>query len=62
MKSAMALLKDSITIRYDADAVSVNDMWTTFRDTLQTSAATHVPHKQSTPKDKHPWIGRDLKS
>ena len=46
---------------YDSDAVNVNDMWTTFRDTLQTSAATNIPHKQSKPKDKHPWIGRDLK-
>ena len=57
----LASLKDSITIMYDSDAVSVNDMWTTFRDTLQTSAATHIPHKQSKTKDKHPWIGLDLK-
>ena len=60
IRSDMASLKDSITIMYDSDAVSVNDMWTTFRDTLQASAATHIPHKQSKTKDKHPWIGRDL--
>ena len=60
IRSDMASLKDSITIMHDSDAVNVNDMWTTFRDTLQTSAATNIPHKQSKPKDKHPWIGRDL--
>ena len=61
IRSDMALLKDSITIMYDSDAVNVNDMWTKFRDTLQTSAAKHTPHKQSKPKDKHPWIGQELK-
>ena len=61
IRSDMESLKDSITIMYDSDAVNVNDMWTTFRDTLQTSAATNIPHKQSKPKDKHPWIGLDLK-
>ena len=54
IRSDMASLKDSITIMCDSDAVNVNDMWTTFRDTLQTSAATNIPHKQSKTKDKHP--------
>ena len=61
IRSDKALLKDSITIIYDSDAVNVNDMWTKFRDTLQTSAAKHIPHKQSKPKDKHPWKGQEIK-
>ena len=37
IRSDMASLKDSITIMCGTDAVNVNDMWTRFRDTLQTT-------------------------
>ena len=57
----MAQLRDSISNRYDARAENVNDMWITFRDTLQASITTHIPHKQTKSNDKHPWIGPELK-
>ena len=61
IRQDMAALKETITCMYKADAVNVNDMWIKFKDTLQTSATNHIPHKQSRPNDKHPWIGQELK-
>ena len=61
IREDMAQLRDSISTMYDARAENVNDMWITFRDTLQANIATHIPHKQTESKDKHPWIGPELK-
>ena len=44
---------------YESEAVNVNEMWS---DSLQASAITHIPHKQTKPKDKNPWIGQELKN
>ena len=32
-----------------------------FRDTLLHSINSHVPHRESKPKDGYPWIGPELK-
>ena len=47
----MAQLRDSISTMYDARADNVNYMWITYRDTLQASITTHIPHKQFKSKD-----------
>ena len=36
-------------------------MWENFRDTLQTSLQSRIPHRKTRSKDGYPWIGPELK-
>ena len=41
--------------------MNVNNLWNTFNDQLQTSIQKHIPHKLTKPKDKLPWITKEIK-
>ena len=45
----------------DSETTRVNEMWESFRDTLQNSIKSQIPHRQSRSKDGYPWIGSELK-
>ncbi|MEW8547734.1 MAG: endonuclease/exonuclease/phosphatase family protein, partial [Candidatus Thiodiazotropha sp.] len=59
IRKDMASLKD--TIHSKQESTSVDDLWILFRDTLQASIRSHIPHRQSKTKDGYPWIGPELK-
>ena len=61
IKEDMKALKESITSLYSSDTTDVNTIWEHFKDTLQTSLKSHIPHRRAKTKDGYPWIGPELK-
>ena len=61
IKEDMKALNESITSLYSSDTTDVNTMWKHFKDTLQTSLKSHIPHRRAKTKDGYPWIGPELK-
>ena len=61
IKEDMKALNESITSLYSSDTTDVNTMWEHFKDTLQTSLKSHIPHRRAKTKDGYPWIGPELK-
>ena len=61
MKEDMRSLHNDMEVLYNSETKGVNEMWEIFRDTLQHSINSHIPQRQSKPKDGFPWIGPELK-
>ena len=60
MKEDMKSLHKDMEAMYNS-TTGVNEMWEKFRDTLQHSINSHIPHRQSRSIDGYPWIGPELK-
>ena len=59
IKEDMQPLNDDMKSIYTT--VGVNAMWEKFRDTLLTSAKTHIPQRKARTKNGYPRIGPELK-
>ena len=61
MKEDMRSLYGDMKSMFDSETTRLNEMWESFRDTLQHSIKSHTPYHQSRSKDGYPWIGPELK-
>ena len=59
--SDLESLLPKLTIMYNDSTKTANHMWNLFKSAIHKGIKDHVPHKRAKRKNKHPWIGGDLK-
>ena len=48
-------------IKEEKSTASTEELWTLFRDKLQTAIKDHIPHKQARAKENKPWVSPALR-
>ena len=61
MKEDMKSLHKDMKYVHNSETTGINETWENFKDTLQHSINSHIPHRQSRSKDGYPLIGNALK-